>query len=50
VVSGLSKRANGEQSDYLLITVQLVDPDSNEVLWEDGYEVKKKSAAGTVYQ
>jgi PBP1b-binding outer membrane lipoprotein LpoB len=49
-VNGLSKRANGEQSDYLLITVQLVDPDSNEVLWEDGYEVKKKSAAGTVYQ
>jgi len=49
-ISGLSKRADGVESDYLLITMQLVDPDSNEVLWEDGYEVKKAAVAGTVYQ
>ena len=49
-ISGLSKRAEGKQSDYLLITMQLVDPDTNEVLWEDGYEVKKEALAGTVYQ
>ncbi len=49
-ISGLSKRADGKQTDYLLITLQLVDPDSNEVLWEDGYEVKKEAEAGTVYQ
>ncbi|MDH3982213.1 MAG: penicillin-binding protein activator LpoB [Kiritimatiellaceae bacterium] len=49
-VSGLSKRVNGTQSDYLLITMQLIDPVSNELLWEDGYEVKKSSVSGTVYQ
>lgn len=49
-ISGLSKRSGGTQSDYLLMTMQLVNPDSNEVLWEDGYEVKKSSQSGTVYQ
>ena len=27
-----------------------IDPDLNEVFWEDGYEVKKTSKSGTVYQ
>jgi len=49
-ISGLSKRASGTESDYILITMQLIDPESNEVLWEDGYEVKRKSETGTVYQ
>ena len=49
-ISGLSKRLDGTQSDYLLITLQLVDPVTNELLWEDGYEVKKSSVSGTVYQ
>ena len=49
-ISGLAKRANGKQSDYLMITMQLVNPLSNELLWEDGYEIKKESVAGTVYQ
>jgi len=49
-ISGLSKRAGGTESDYILITMQLIDPETNEVLWEDGYEVKRKSESGTVYQ
>lgn len=49
-VSGLSKRTAGLQEDYLLITMQLVDPISNELLWEDGYEVKRSSVSATVYQ
>ena len=49
-ISGLSKRAGRTQSDYLLMTMQLVNPVSNEVIWEDGYEVKKSSKSGTVYQ
>lgn len=49
-ISGLSKRLKGEATDYLLITMQLVDPDTNELLWEEGYEVQKKSSAGVVYQ
>jgi PBP1b-binding outer membrane lipoprotein LpoB len=49
-ISGLSKQSGGTQSDYLLITMQLVDPETNELLWEDGYEVKRSSVSGTVYQ
>ncbi len=49
-ISGLSKRDGRKQSDYLLMTMQLVNPVTNEVLWEDGYEVKKSSKSGTVYQ
>ncbi len=49
-ISGLSKRVQGLASDYLLITMQLVDPVTNELVWEDGYEIKKQSRAGIVYQ
>lgn len=49
-ISGLSKRQGSQQSDYLLMTMQLTDPLSNEILWEDGYEVKRASVSGTVYQ
>lgn len=49
-ISGLAKRQGATQSDYLLMTMQLVDPLSNEILWEDGYEVKRSSTSGTVYQ
>ena len=49
-ITGLSKRVQGDATDYLLITFQLVDPETNEVLWEGGHEVKKKSNAGIVYQ
>jgi TolB-like protein len=42
--------AGGLRSDYIITTFQLVDPQSNKVLWEDGYETKKKSKVGTVYQ
>lgn len=49
-ISGLAKRQGSTQSDYLLMTMQLIDPLSNEILWEDGYEVKRSSTSGTVYQ
>jgi len=49
-ITGLSKRIQGVQTDYLLVTLQLVDPVSNELLWEDGYEVMKQSRSGIVYQ
>lgn len=49
-LTGLSKRVKGVNTDYLIITVQLIDPLSNEMLWEGGYEVKKMSSSGIVYQ
>ena len=49
-ISGLSQAFNGAHSDYLLISMQLVDPESNEVVWEDSYEVKRVSRAGIVYR
>jgi hypothetical protein len=49
-ITGLSKRIQGVETDYLLVTMQLVDPVSNELLWEDGYEVMKQSRSGIVYQ
>lgn len=49
-ITGLSKRRQGVETDYLLVTLQLVDPVSNELLWEDGYEVMKQSKSGIVYQ
>ena len=49
-ISGLSQALNGAQSDYLQVAMQLVEPESNEVVWEDSYEVKRVSRAGIVYR
>ena len=31
-------------------SIQLTDPESNEVIWEDAYEVKRLTRSGIVYQ
>jgi PBP1b-binding outer membrane lipoprotein LpoB len=50
-LSGLSKAAEGAvRSDYLIMSFQLVDPITNEVLWEDAYETKKKSGTSVLYR
>jgi len=50
-ISSLSKAtAGGVRSDYIIMSFQLVDPDTNEVLWEDAYETKKKSSASVLYR
>jgi hypothetical protein len=46
----LSTQRGGSAADYLLITVTLVEPVSNEVIWEDAYEVKRVTQTGTVYR
>ena len=48
-VSSVSKRAGGKEVSYLLVSVQLLDPASNEFVWEDVFELKKKSDMGVVY-
>ncbi len=49
-ISGLTQSSGSKTSDYLLITMQLIDPEMNEVLWEDAYEVKRVTASGVVYR
>lgn len=49
-ISGMSQRRNGVGTDYLMISIQLTDPESNEVIWEDAYEVKRLTRSGIVYQ
>lgn len=49
-ISGMSQSVNGVASDYLHIAFQLVDPEENDILWEDAYEVKRVSRAGVVYR
>lgn len=49
-ISGLAQRANGISQDYLLISVQLNSPEENEILWEDGYEVKRVTIQSGVYR
>ena len=49
-ISALSQRRQGVVSDYLLVSVQLVDTESNEIVWEGAYETKKLSRSGVVYQ
>ena len=49
-ISGMHQRVQGVSTDYLLINIQLTDPESNMIIWEDAYEVKRMSQAGIVYQ
>jgi len=50
-LSALSKASDaGNRSDYILLTFQLVDPATNEVIWEGKYESKKKSAVSVLYK
>lgn len=50
-LSALSKGASGgDRSDYLILSFQLIDPESNEVVWEDSYETKKVSNRSVLYK
>jgi len=50
-LSALSKATQGgDRSDYILMTFQLVDPVSNEIVWENGYETKKKTNISVIYK
>lgn len=50
-LSALSKASlGGNRSDYVLMSFQLVDPASNEIVWEDGYETKRKTETSIIYR
>lgn len=47
---GLSKAINGDRSDYISMSFQLIDAETSEVIWENEYEVKRVGETGVVYQ
>lgn len=47
---GLSKAHEGDRSDYIIMSFQLIDTETTEILWENDYEVKRVGEAGVVYQ
>ncbi len=49
-ISGLTQSSGAATSDYLLITMQLVDIATNDILWEEAYEVKRLTRTGVVYR
>lgn len=50
-MSALSKSSHGAyRSDYVILSFQLIAPQTNEILWEDAYESKRASQVGTVYR
>ncbi|MEA1968568.1 MAG: hypothetical protein U9N77_10155 [Thermodesulfobacteriota bacterium] len=50
-LSALSKAVQGgDRSDYVIMSFQIIEPSSNEILWEDAYETKKVSKSGVLYK
>ena len=49
-ISGMHQRREGVGTDYLMISIQLTNPETNEVVWEDAYEVKRLVKSGVVYR
>lgn len=49
-LTGLSKAARGHRSDYILMSFQLIDTETSDIVWEDAYEVKRVGVTGVAYQ
>lgn len=49
-ISGMSQRRGGLSSDYLLISAQLTDPETQEIVYEGAHEVKRLTQMGVVYR
>jgi len=50
-LSALSKAVQGgDRSDYVIMSFQMIEPFSNELVWEDAYETKKVSRSGVLYK
>jgi PBP1b-binding outer membrane lipoprotein LpoB len=49
-IKGMSQRRDGTSSDYLLISVQLTDPETEEIVYEGAHEVKRLTRTGVVYR
>lgn len=49
-VSAFSKASGGDRSDYVIISFQLIEPETNAVIWEDAYETKKVTNRSVVYK
>ena len=49
-ISGIHGRVNGDASDYLLVGVNLTDPESARMLWEDACEVRWQTKGSPVYK
>jgi len=49
-IAGLSKATKGHRSDYFILSFQLIDTETSDIIWEDAYEVKKEGIAGVAYQ
>jgi len=49
-IASLSRARAGQRSDYVLVSLYLIDPVSNEMLWEYGYEVKRVTSRSVLYR
>ncbi|MCF7975772.1 MAG: penicillin-binding protein activator LpoB [Phycisphaerae bacterium] len=49
-LTGLAKASGGNRSDYILMSFQLIDTETSDIIWEDAYEIKRVGVTGTVYQ
>lgn len=49
-ISGMHQRKNGLATDYVMVSIQLIDVENNETVWEDAYEVKRMTANDIVYR
>ncbi len=47
---GLSKANQGNRSDYISMSFQLIDTETSEIIWENEYEIKRVGTSGVVYQ
>ncbi|MBL7071731.1 MAG: penicillin-binding protein activator LpoB [Candidatus Omnitrophica bacterium] len=49
-LKGIAKATMGNRSDYILMSFQLIDTETSDIIWEDAYEVKRVGISGVAYQ
>ena len=49
-VTSLSKANNKYRSDYVVLSFELIDAETREVVWADTFEMKKQGILGVIYR
>ena len=49
-ISSLSKANSDSRSDYVLVDLFIIDPETNDMIMDYGYESKKESTRSVIYR
>ena len=49
-ISSMSKATSGQRSDYVIVELFIIDPETNDIVLDYGYETKKETTKSVLYR